>query len=135
MTDEPLHDAQDGLYDEPDERDDAASGFSLTDDIMAMLEDGKTYLEAEKAYQKSRARFAVHHAKRGTVIGLAGFALIHAALVGLMVGLVMALAPHVTVWGAIAIVAGGFIVLGLLLARLALERFRKIGDSFEDELR
>lgn len=134
MQDEPLHHAQDGLFDEPDERDEAPSGFSLTDDLGALLEDGKTYLEAEKAFQKSRARFAVHHAKRATVLGLGAFALVHAALVGLMVGLVIALAPIVTVWGAIAIVAGGFILVGLVLGRFAMKRLHRIGDSFEDLL-
>ena len=67
------------------------AGVSLTEDILALIEDGKTYLEAEKAFQKSRAGFVANKGKHGIIRGLAAFGMIHLALIGLVVGVVMAL--------------------------------------------
>ena len=38
---------------------------SLTDDIVALLDDGKTYVESELQYQKTRAAFASPRGERG----------------------------------------------------------------------
>lgn len=130
MHDEPLPHAQDG-DDEPDGGE-AASGSSLTDDLVALLDDGKTYLEAEKAYQKSRALYVADKGKHGVIQGLAAFALIHTALIGLVVGAVIGLAPILTIWGATAVVVGVLLIAGVILARKALMHFREAGNSFTD---
>lgn len=130
MHDEPLPHAQDG-DDEPDGGK-PASGSSLTDDLVALLDDGKTYFEAEKAYQKSRALYVADKGKHGVIQGLAAFALIHTALIGLVVGAVIGLAPILTIWGATALVVGVLLIAGVILARKALTHFREAGNSFTD---
>lgn len=131
MHDEPLPHAQDG--DGEPGADEPRSGHSLTDDLVALLDDGKTYLEAEKAYQKSRAIYVAHKGKRGIILGVVAFAMIHTALIGLVVGAVIALAPHLTIWGAMAVVSGVLIVAGMILGRKALAHFKAAGDSFADD--
>lgn len=82
---------------------------SLIGEIGALIDDGRTYAEAEIAFQKTRAKLA------GRTIGVAAGSLVlaiillHIALLALAVGLVVALAPLVTIWGAIAIVVGGLL--------------------------
>lgn len=131
MHDEPLPDAQDG--DEEPGADEPRSGFSLTDDLVAFLDDGKTYLEAEKAFQKSRAIYVAHKGKRGIILGVIAFAMIHTALIGLVVGTVIALSPILTIWGAMALVSGVLIAAGVILGRKALAHFKAAGDSFADD--
>lgn len=131
MDNEPLPHAQDD-DDEP-AREAPRSGSSLTDDLVALLDDGKTYLEAEAAFQKSRAFYVADKGKRGIIHGLVAFALIHTALIGLVVGAVIALAPILTIWGATALVVGVLLIAGIVIARRALGHFRAAGDSFRDE--
>lgn len=133
MDDEPLPNAQEG--DEEPGADEPRSGFSLTDDLVAFLDDGKTYLEAEKAFQKSRAVYVAHKGKRGIIYGLIAFAMIHTALIGLVVGGVIALAPILTIWGAMALVSGVLIVAGVIFGRKALAHFKDAGESFGDDWR
>jgi hypothetical protein len=49
-----------------------------------------------------------------------GLVLLHIALIALAVGAVIALAPLVTIWGAIAIVVGALLVGVAVLVRMAL---------------
>lgn len=127
MHDEPLP-AQDG--DEEPSGESPRSGSSLTDDLVALLDDGKTYFEAEKAFQKSRAIHVAHEGKSGIIHGLVAFALIHTALIGLVVGAVIALAPLLTIWGATALVTGVLLIAGVVIGRKALAHFRDAGSSF-----
>lgn len=132
MDDEALPHAQDG-GEEPDDGYEPRSGSSLTDDLVALLDDGRTYLEAEKTYQKSRAIYVAHKGKGGIILGLIAFALIHTALIGLVIGAVIALTPLLTIWGATALVTGVLLVAGVILGRKALARFQDAGNSFTDE--
>ena len=63
---------------------------SLFDDAYALYEDGKTYLEAEVAFQKSRASYASRETGSGIVFALGALAFLHLALIGLVVGLIIA---------------------------------------------
>ena len=56
----------------PDTDEPEARQFSLTDDVLALFEDGKTYAEAELRFQKSRAGFVGNRVKTISlvVIGL-----------------------------------------------------------------
>lgn len=132
MHDQPLPHVQEG-EEEPGAAEEPRSGFSLTDDLVALIDDGKTYIEAETAFQKSRAIFVAHKSKWGVIHGLIAFAMIHTALIGLVVGAVIALAPVLTIWGAMALVSGILIVVGVILARKALAHFKDAGDSFGDD--
>ena len=103
-------DLPDDLDPEPLEAPDDAS---LLADIDALFEDGKTYVEAEIAYQKSRAGFTANRLKWALIYGAAAFGLIHLALIGLTVGAVIALAPLVGPW-----IATGVVVMLLLVAAM-----------------
>lgn len=105
---------------------------SLMEDIDALIADGKTYLQAELAYQKSRAGYAANRVKWIALYGAAAFALLHLALIGLTVGVVFALAPLVGPWIATAIVV---VLLILGAAFFAFKLRGKLGDmrsAFED---
>ncbi|TRD09915.1 phage holin family protein [Erythrobacter insulae] len=109
---------------------DPAFDESLTDEIAALINDGRTYAEAELVFQKTRAVIA------GKSIGFAiGYVLValvtlHIAVLALAVGLVIALEPLATIWGAIAIVVGALIVLTAFLVFAAKKHADRIGLMF-----
>lgn len=116
------------------EPDTARGENSLMEDVDALIADGKTYLEAEVAYQKSRAGFAANRLKWTAIYGAAAFGLIHLALIALTVGAVIALTPLTGPW-----IATGIVVVLLLLGALmfVLRLRRKLGDIravFEDDV-
>ena len=119
-------------YDNPDEEPGAA-GPSLTDDLLALFEDGKTYAEAEVAYQKSRAGFAANRLKGAIAFGLGAFGVLHLALIALTVGLVIALVPLVGPWAATAIVTAALVIAGVVLLRLLKGRIDDIRDAFSEK--
>lgn len=131
---EPLGDAAEELPDtaamQPDPQVEPDYDETLADEIGTLIDDGRNYAQAELNFQKTRAKLA------GRTIGFAAGAvivaliLLHIALLALAVGLVMALEPLVTIWGAIAIVVGGLLVGVLILARIALKRSRTLSDLF-----
>lgn len=95
---------------------------SLVADLEALFTDGKTYLEAELAYQKSRAGFAGSRLKLAAIYGAAALGLLHLASIALVVGLVIALTPLVGPWLATAIVVAALgVVVVVLLVRLRSE--------------
>ena len=122
------------LSDEPEgsQTEGAPPGPSLTDDLMALLDDGKTYAEAELAYQRTRLRFSANRIKGIVGFGLAAFGVFHLALIALAVGLVLALIPLVGPWAATAIVTVALIGAGLLLLSLVKSRIDAIRDAFSE---
>lgn len=106
---------------------------SLGDDLTALVDDGKAYVEAELAFQKSRAAFAAHEIKAGAGFALVMLAFLHLALMGIVVGLILALAPIVGAFVATAIMGGALLVMTGLFGWLAARRFRKISTAFETD--
>jgi hypothetical protein len=104
---------------------------SLTEDLGDLIDDGRNYVEAEIAYQKSRAALIASKGKRGTVLALISFACLNSALIALVVGLVITLAPHLTPLGATAAVVGLLMGAAIVFALLARKRFRKLARVFE----
>lgn len=109
------------------------SGGSLASDFEALLDDGKTYFEAELAYQKSRAVFSANRVKWALVYGAAAFGFLHLALIALVVGAVMALTPAIGPWFAMALVtllllAGASVLIMRLRAKL-----REVRSVFDDK--
>lgn len=105
---------------------------SLASDIEALFDDGKTYLEAELAYQKSRAVFTGNRVKWALVYGAAAFGFLHLALIALVVGAVMALTPLIGPWFSmlavtILLLAGA----GLFIARLR-GKLREVRNVFDE---
>lgn len=103
---------------------------SLRDDVAALVEDARNYAEAEMAFQKTRAALAGRHGARALVLLVLALVLLHIALIALAVGAVIALAPFVTIWGAIAIVVGVMLLGVALLVRSALSDGRMLGAMF-----
>lgn len=103
---------------------------SLSEDVSALIADCKTYTEAELTFQKSRMSFAASKAKHGLLYGVAAFAFLHLALIGLVVGVIIALTPILTGWGAMAVVVGVLIIVGVVLALMAKKRFSRLTSIF-----
>lgn len=89
---------------------------SLFEDLKTLASDGKTYLEAELAFQKSRASFAAGRAKSSLAYGAVALAFVHLALIALVIGLLLALATIVGPWFATLIVVGVMLVLAAIFA-------------------
>ncbi len=120
-------------HEAPDAEEQDGQQFSLTDDVLALFEDGKTYAEAELRFQKSRAGFIGNRLKGAIAFGLGAFGVLHLALIAATVGLVIALAPLVGPWAATAIVTLALIVAGVVMLRLLKGRLDDIRDAFEEE--
>lgn len=90
----------------------------LVADVRQLAADAKTLAEAELAYQASRAKVAGSAARNMALFGVAAFVLAFFALGALTVGLLLALTPLVTAWGATAIVVG-LLALGALACVMA----------------
>lgn len=109
--------------DTPVPDDDSDSFTILRNDITALVDDARTYAEAEIAFQKTRAGLAGKTAGRAVVLLVLAVVMLHIALIALAVGAVIALAPLVTIWGAIAI------VVGVLLAGVVVLVLSAVGDG------
>ena len=109
--------------------DEAADERSLIDDVEVLIEDGKTYLEAELNYQKTRALFAGDRAKGVAIYGLAALIFAWMALIGLTIGLIFALTPPLGAWGATAVVVVAWLLIAGFAARAAAVRWRALVGS------
>ncbi|ANU07930.1 phage holin family protein [Paraurantiacibacter namhicola] len=106
---------------------------SLFEDVEALFIDGKTYLGAEIAFQKSRAAYAAQCTKRGVAYGVIGAVVAFLALIGLTVGLILGLSPLITAWGATAVVVGLWLIVALIAFRAAAKNFGALGEAFSDD--
>ena len=104
---------------------------SLRDDVEALIEDSKTYLEAEMIYQRTRAAFVAEEAKTAIVFGALGAAFAFIALVGLTVGLIFALIPWLTAWGASAVVVGALGIAAFVAIRAANRRWKMLMEAID----
>jgi hypothetical protein len=106
-----------------DETPAATPDHSLRDDVRAVIEDGKTYLEAELQFQKSRAAFVADRSRSGAIYAVGALLLLHLALITLAIGLVFALSRVFGPWGATGIVVGVLVIGGVVLGLAAKRRF------------
>lgn len=106
---------------------------SIVDEVAILIDDAKTYAEAEIAFQKTRASVAGKNIGMAVVWAIVAIITLHIACLALAVGLVIALQPLVTIWGAIAIVVGVLLLATLLLARTALKRGKVVSALFGDD--
>lgn len=110
--------------------DDSATFVSLKDDLTALVEDARTYAAAEIAFQQTRAGFAGKSGARALVLLVLALVLLNLALIALAVGAVIALAPLVTIWGAIGIVVGVLLAGVVLLVMGAVSEGKALGAMF-----
>lgn len=112
---------------------DEPPGRSFADDLRDLAADAQTLFEAEKAYQAARASYAIGRGK-GVAIRLAvAGALVYFALVALVVGLLLALAPLITPWGALAVVTLGLALAAYFIYRVAMARLRRMRGVLRGE--
>lgn len=113
--------------------DDSARPPSLLTDVVTLFEDAKNYLQAETAFQQSRAAFVSSRLKFAALYGAAAFGVFHLALIAIAVGLVIALAPLVGPWLATLIVGASLIIAGLFFVRRLKSQIGAIRSAFEGE--
>ena len=106
---------------------------SITGEIAALIDDGRTYAQAEIAFQKIRAKLAGRRIAVAIACIVIAIVLLHIAFLALAVGLVMALEPLVTIWGAIAIVVGALLLLVLMLGLKAKSSGQKLAALFASD--
>lgn len=116
-----------------DDGDDPQHAPSLADDLVALFEDGKTYVQAELAFQKSRANYTANRLKSAIALGLGAFGVLHLALIALTVGVVIALMPLVGPWLATGIVSVVLVLVGIVLLRMLKRRIDDIRSAFSDD--
>ena len=106
---------------------------SLLDGVQALIDDGKTYLETELVFQKTRAAFVADRAKSTVVFGAVAALLGFLALVGLTVGSIIALTPLLTAWGASAVVVAVLLLAAALAARAAGRKWNSLMRAIADQ--
>lgn len=115
-----------------DELDEEPVQPSLFDDIESLVEDGKTYAEAELAFQKSRLSFAFGKGRNAAFLGLLAVGFLHLALVALVVGAVIALSPLLTPIGATLAVAAVLLIVAIIFVVVAKRRIEEAADAFDE---
>lgn len=99
---------------------------SLVDDVRQLVDDGRTLLEAELAYQKSRALVAGAGARGIAGWGALALALVFFALMALVMGLLLALAPLIGGFGAVIVVVLGLLIAAGLAGLAAARRWKRM---------
>ena len=105
---------------------------SLVDDLRQLANDGRVLLEAELAYQKSRAVVAGQGAKG--IAGWLALALVFFALMALVLGLMLVLAPLIGGLGATLVTVLGLLLAAGLSAWAAKRRWDGVSRAFSEEV-
>ena len=95
---------------------------TLKEDLRKLSEEAKAYAEAEFQFQKSRTLYATSAVKSVIAFVVLALVLLFFAAMALIVGLVMALTPLITVWGATAVVTLGLLAIAVFLLLRAKRR-------------
>lgn len=118
-----------------DDDDVAPESPRLMDEVAALIDDGKTYVEAELAYQKSRMSYAADRGKSAALLAFFALSFVHLALVGIVVGFIIALSPKLTALGATGVVVGVLLVGAAITVSKLRNHTREISEAFRDEER
>ncbi|WP_260923504.1 phage holin family protein [Novosphingobium sp. 9] len=121
MTDDAIESpALPPFHQEPDDE------VTLVEDLRGLIDETFDLAQAEIAFQKSRAAYA--GAETRNVVAMLIMAAIFGffAFMALVVGLVIALGPLLTPWGAMATVTLGLLVLAALCALSARSRVKRL---------
>ena len=110
-----------------------AAERSLAEDIKHLASDGRTLLEAEFAYQKSRAAVAGAGVK-----GIAGWAslalaLVFFALMALVIGVLLGMAEFIGIWAATAVTVVLVLAAAGLAGLAASRRWKRMNAALTDE--
>ncbi len=118
---------------------DSGETRSLLEDIEYLVADARIWLDAEMSFQKSRAALVSNRLKIIVAAGILAALFGILALVGLTIGLIIALTPLITAWGATAVVVLLLLVLVWLMINRIAVAWQDIqsatrGESPPDEL-
>ncbi len=97
----------------------------LAQQVRGLIADGQSLIETELAFQKERIAYGLGKAKTIVVLLLLALALGFFALMALVVGLLLALAPLLGVWGALGAVLVGICAAAGLCVLIALRGLSK----------
>ena len=103
------------------------------DDVEALIADARTYIDAELSFQKSRAAFVGDSFKRTVGLAVAGAILALIAGIAVAVGLLIALTPLITAWGATALVGGMLLLVVYLLLRAAGRCWSRMTNALHED--
>ncbi|WP_052208065.1 phage holin family protein [Croceibacterium mercuriale] len=106
---------------------------SLLGDIEAAWQDGKTYVAAELAFQKTRARFSTAKLKSVVIYGVAAVFLAVLALIGLTVGAILSLATLIGPLAATLIVVAMLLLVAFVLVKRASSNWSALSGAFSSE--
>ena len=115
----------------PDTR--TAAERSLVDDVKHLVADGRTLLEAELAYQKSRAVVAGAGAKGMAGWGALALALVFFALMAGIIGLLVGLGALIGMFAATGVMVALLLVLAALAGLAVNRRWRRMTAALERE--
>lgn len=110
-----------------------ADETDLAEELRQLVADGRTLLEAELAYQKSRATLAGQGLKSLLGWGALALALVFFALMALVLGALLALTALVGAWIATAIVVATLLGAATLAARTAAARWKHTAARLTDK--
>lgn len=117
----PRSPAQDFADESESSAQDSQTSGSLVAGLLALVDDITTFAEAEIAYQKARVALTVDRLKKIVLFAVIALFLGSLAMIGLVVGLIVALAPMIGGWAATAVVVG-LLMLAIVLLLLAVRR-------------
>lgn len=106
---------------------------SLNEDLLQLAQDARAYAEAEFKFQKTRIAYATSASKSVVVYVVAALVLVFFAVMALVVGLVIALAPLITPWGSTAVVTLGLAGLAVFLLLRAKKRIGIMRSVFSGD--
>jgi uncharacterized membrane protein len=110
-----------------------AAERSLVDDVRELVSDGRTLLEAELAYQKSRAALAGRTAKSMAGWIALALSLVFFALMALVMGLLLILAPLIGAAGATVLVILALLAAAGLSGWVAVRRWQAMSRKLSEE--
>lgn len=106
---------------------------SLVDDVKQLASDGRTLLEAELAYQKSRAAVAGAGIKGIAARAALALALVFFALMALVLGVVLGLTALIGAWAATAVTVLTLLLAAGLSGLAASRRWRRMSALLADD--
>jgi len=110
-----------------------AAERSLVDDVRELVNDGRTLLEAELAYQKSRAALAGRTAKSMAGWIALALSLVFFALMALVMGLLLILAPLIGAVGATVLVILALMAAAALSGWVAVRRWQAMSRRLSED--
>jgi len=118
---------------EPGETNAGNDSRSLLEDIEYLIADARIWMDAEMSFQKSRVSLVLNRIKIVVAAGAIAVLMAMLALIGLTVGLIIALTPLITAWGATAVVVLILLLVAWLLVKRAAFAIREIQAATRTE--